>query len=328
MIHLQADKHATENNTGTTRHRPVSPTVPESVASSPRTVQPPTEPLIRYAVLNLLRSNSMLLRVAIIWAALLQSSSAAPVTFGFRGHITSAKDKSNYLSGVTVGVPFTGTVTYDSAWTRPPSSSPSPHTEYYSFTNAPGLSFVVQVGAHTFTGAAQTPGQSGIIVYDNYDNVDSLSIWLNPSQILMDGSPQLASFSHGGLGLQLVDESQSVYSSDALPTARPEVAQFTRCRMNISASMAGVPETLYVTGNITQFTDTFEPQLAIRRLPNGDIQLAWPLAATGFTLESRDQLNSGNWEPVVQIAVATDTEYVVTLSATQAPRFFRLAKTN
>jgi hypothetical protein len=327
MIHLQADKYATENNTDTNHHRPVSPIVTVSGLSSPRTAQPPTELLIRFAVLNLLRSTSAVLRVTIILAVLLQSSSAAPVSFGFTGHLAVVKDLSNHVSGVTVGTPFTGTITYDPALTGQPSDAPSPHTEYYNFTNAPGLSFVIQVGSHTFAGAAKTAAQAGIIMFDNYGE-DSMSIWLNPSQITHNGTIPPAEYTHGGIGLRLIDYSETAFTTDALPLTRPELNQFTTCEINISLSKVGVPELYYIRGPVTAFTDAFQPRLNIRRLPNGDVQLAWPLAATGFALESRTQLNSGNWEPVVQIAIATDTEYVVTLSTTQAPRFFRLAKTN
>jgi hypothetical protein len=327
MIHLQADKHATASNSGTNHPRPASPMVTESGSTSPRTAQPPTEPLIRYAVLNLLRSSSTVLRVAIILAALLQCSSAAPVSFGFTGHLAVVKDLSNHVSGVTVGTPFTGMITYDPALTGQPSDAPSPHTEYYNFTNAPGLSFVIQVGSHTFAGAAKTAGQAGIIMFDNYGE-DSMSIWLNPSQITHNGTIPPAEYTHGGIGLRLIDYSETAFTTDALPLTRPELHQFTTCEINISLSKVGVPELYYIRGPVTAFTDVFQPRLNIRRLPNGNVQLAWPLAAAGFALESRAQLNSGNWEPIVQIAVATDTEYVVTLSAADATRFFRLNKSN
>lgn len=327
MIQLHADKHATENNTGTIHFRPATPMATKSDSSTARAAQPPNEPLIRFAVLNLLRSTSAVLRVAIIGAVLLQSSNAAPVSFGFTGSITLANDPLNMVSGVKIGTPFTGTLTYDPALTRPPSDSPSPHTEYYNFTNAAGLTLVVQVGSHTFVGSARTSGQAGIIIYDNYGE-DSMEVWLNPSQTKQNGVTSAPEYTHGGIGIRLKDFTETAYTSDDLPTTRPTLNQFEYRQLWISLYKLGVPEDYWIYGTITAFTDSFQPQLNIRRLPNGDVQLAWPLAATGFTLESRAQLNSGNWEPVVQIAVATDTEYVVTLSATQAPRFFRLAKTN
>jgi hypothetical protein len=327
MIYSQADKHATKRNLGACNLRPMNPIVTESGLSSSRTARPPTEPLIRYAVLNLLRSSSAVLRVAIILAALLQSSSAAPVSFGFTGYIALANDPLKMVSGVEIGTPFTGTLTYDSALTRPPSDTPSPHTEYYNFTNAAGLTLVVQVGSHTFIGTAKTLGQAGIIIYDNYGE-DSMEVWLNPSQTKQNGVTSSPEYTHGGVGIRLKDFTETAYTSDALPTTRPALNQFDYRQLWISLSKLGMPQEYTILGTITAFTDSFQPQLNIRRLPNGEVQLGWPLAATGFALESRAQLNSGNWEPVVQLAIATDTEYVVTLSTTQAHRFFRLAKTN
>jgi hypothetical protein len=326
MIHLHETKPAVASFPASARAVRVAPSQARPTPLRTQTSQS-AAPMIRFAVLHLLRPVSAVLRMLLAIVALSHSLSAAPVTFGFTGHLTTANDLSNNVSGVTVGMPFTGTITYDPALTGQPSDSPSPHTEYYNFTNAPGLSFVIQVGSHTFAGAAKTAGQAGIIMYDNYGE-DSMSIWLNPSQITQNGIIPPAEYTHGGIGLRLIDYSETAFTSDALPLSRPELNQFSIGEIYISLSKVGVPELYYIRGTVTAITASFQPRLNIRRLPNGDVQLTWPLAATGFALESRGQLNSGNWEPVVQIAVATDTESVVTLSATQAPRFFRLAKTN
>jgi hypothetical protein len=326
MIDLHETKPAVASFPTSARPARVAP--PQARSTPLRTqTSPSAAPMIRFAVLHLLRPVSVALRVLLAIAALSHSLSAAPVTFGFTGHLAIVTDLSNHVSGVTVGTPFTGMITYDPALTGQPSDAPSPHTEYYNFTNAPGLSFVIQVGSHTFAGKAKTAGQAGIIMFDNYGE-DSMTIWLNPSQITHNGTIPPAEYTHGGIGLRLIDYSETAFTSDALPLTRPNLNQFTTCEINISLSKVGVPELYYIRGLVTAFTDVFQPRLNIRRLPNGDVQLAWPLAATGFALESRTQLNSGNWEPVVQIAVATDTEYVVTLAATQSPCFFRLAKTN
>jgi hypothetical protein len=253
---------------------------------------------------------------------------AAPVTYGFNGHITHAKDPANTVSGVTVGTRFTGTITYDPTLTKQPSDTPTPHTEYYHFTNAPGLSAVIQVGSHNFAGTANIPGESGIIMFDNYSGEDSMSLWFNPSQTRQNGVTPSAEFTHGGFGLRFIDYSQTAFTSDALPAAPPSLDKFTTSEIWLTLHKTGAPELFYLRGTITAITASFQPRLTIRRLPNGQVQLAWPLAATGFALESRTQLNSGHWDPVVQIASATDTEYVVTLPATHATRFFRLAKSN
>lgn len=280
--------------------------------------------LVRFAVLRLLRPVSLAARLLAL-ACGLTTAAAAPVTFGFTGHLTQAKDLSNNVSGVTVGMPFTGTVTYDPAFTRNPSDSPSPHTEYYTFTNAPGLSFVIQVGSHTFAGAAKTAGQAGIIMFDDFGE-DSMSVWLNPSQITQNGITPSPDYTHGGLGLRLMDYSEMAFSSDALPLTRPELNQFSICDINISLSKTGMPELYYIHGTVTAITDSFQPRLHIRRQTDGQVQLAWPLAATGYTLQSTTNLHNPNWQNVATAVVATATEHTVTVSSVGTSKFFRLKK--
>jgi hypothetical protein len=287
----------------------------------------PQSSLIRFAVLNVLRHASMM-RVLILLSVLLQNSNAAPVTFGFTGHLSIVTDVSNSVAGVKIGTPFTGIVTYDPALTKQPSDSQTPTYELYQFTNAPGLSFVLQVGGHTFTGAAKTLGKSGIYMYDNHEDLDQMSIWINPDQIAHNNTSIPTNFMHGGFVIRLNDNTETAFPSDALPTTRPVLNQFTSASMTMSISKAGVPELYYVSGGITELTDTFQPLLSVRRLANGNIQLVWPVAATGFALESRPHLTSSNWQPVVTTTTVIGQEYTVTLPANETMRHFRLTKTN
>jgi hypothetical protein len=103
--------------------------------------------------------------------------------------------------------------------------------------------------------------------------------------------------------------------------------QFSSVRMEMSVSKAGIPDFYYVGGVIAELTDTFQPLLSVRRLANGNIQIAWPAAAPGFTLESRPQLTGGLWQPVATSATIIDSEYTVTLPVNETMRYFRLTKT-
>lgn len=313
----------------------IAPAVSQSVELNPTARIPahrpaPQNALIRFAVLNALRPAVGFLRLLVLSASFiaLTSAQAAPVTLNVVGHLTLVNDSSNQLPGLTVGTPFTGTLQYDPALTSLPSDVPSPNTEYYRFTNAAGFSYTLQVGAHTFTGAAVEPMENGIIMYDDYDMMDWFVAFFNPKETRHNGNPLPAEYTHGGIGLTLIDTNQTAFTSDALPIALPDFDKFTSRQIDISLSKSGEPNLYYVIGTITAFTDSFHPQLNIRPQQDGSVQLAWPLAANDFVLETRDHPHTGTWTPVVQAAIATEHEFVVNISATDTPRFFRLARIN
>ncbi|GEM_PF-3594076 len=313
----------------------IAPAVSQSAESNPIARIPahrpaPQNALIRFAVLNALRPAVGFLRLLVLSASFIAftSSQAAPVTLNIVGHLTLVNDSSNQLPGLTVGMPFTGTLQYDPALTRPPSDIPSPHTEYYRFTNAAGFSFTLQVGSHTFTGTAVEPMENGIVMYDDYDMMDRFLAFFNPPETRHNGNPPPSEYTYGGIGLTLIDTNRTAFTSDALPAVFPDLDKFTSHYIDISLSKSGEPNLYYVVGTITAFTASFQPQLNIRVQPNGSVQLAWPLAANDFVLETRDHPHTGTWTPVVQAAIATEHEFVVNISATDTSRFFRLARIN
>ncbi len=334
-MQLQSLREAITRDAQNVAPKTNSPANSWSVESNPTARVPNHRParqnaLIRFAVLNALRPAMGFMRLLLLSASFMAftSSQAAPVTFNFIGHLTFVNDPSNQVSGLTAGTPFTGTLQYDPALTRPPSDTPSPHTEYYSFTNTAGFSFTLQVGSHIFTGAGVDPLQNGIIMYDNFDSEDQFYAYFNPSQTRHNGNTPPVEFTHGGFGFVLTDTNQTAFASDTLPVVRPAFDKFTSQRIEYSLTKSGQPNLFYIAGTVTAFTAAFQPQLHIRRLPNGSVELAWPLAATGFALESRNQPHSGTWTPVVQAAIATENEYVVTISTGTTPQYFRLAKSN
>jgi hypothetical protein len=65
--------------------------------------------------------------------------------------------------------------------------------------------------------------------------------------------------------------------------------------------------------------------LAITRA-GGNIQITWPASATGFALQSADQIASGSWQTVSQTPVAQGGQYRVEIAIGTQSRFYRLKK--
>jgi len=71
--------------------------------------------------------------------------------------------------------------------------------------------------------------------------------------------------------------------------------------------------------------DAVGPALRVERIAPGSARLAWPAAATGFSLQSNTNLATTNWQDVVATPVVTGSENMVT-NAPVTPIFFRLKK--
>ena len=65
------------------------------------------------------------------------------------------------------------------------------------------------------------------------------------------------------------------------------------------------------------------PLLTIKLVGN-QVRVSWPLSATGFELEERAELNSGNWSTIAGPYQSDATEHFVLAPANQASRFYRL----
>jgi hypothetical protein len=66
-------------------------------------------------------------------------------------------------------------------------------------------------------------------------------------------------------------------------------------------------------------------RLTLRREGTDMIEIRWPIAATGFTLESAEAMG-GPWEPVAIEPVPDATDYCITQPLGATARFFRLRK--
>lgn len=65
------------------------------------------------------------------------------------------------------------------------------------------------------------------------------------------------------------------------------------------------------------------PLLTITLVGN-QVRVSWPISATGFELEERAELNSGNWSTIVGPYQSDATEHFILAPVNQAGRFYRL----
>lgn len=66
------------------------------------------------------------------------------------------------------------------------------------------------------------------------------------------------------------------------------------------------------------------PRLSIQRSANTNVVLSWATSATGFTLESKTNLNTNIWNVVTNAPAVTGTNNVVTNPVSGSMRFYRL----
>jgi hypothetical protein len=67
------------------------------------------------------------------------------------------------------------------------------------------------------------------------------------------------------------------------------------------------------------------PTLKIKLIPGGLAVLSWPVSASGFTLEYRSSLSSGQWSAAANPVADTATEHTVTVPAAGVMKCYRLA---
>jgi hypothetical protein len=68
------------------------------------------------------------------------------------------------------------------------------------------------------------------------------------------------------------------------------------------------------------------PSLRIDRVAPGQVRLAWPAFASGFTVQTIGDVASSNWQDVATSPAVTGGENVVTNSPATNPAFYRLKK--
>jgi hypothetical protein len=250
------------------------------------------------------------------------------VSFGFSGVISTFYNPSNALpADISVGMPFNGVLTYDTSVVYLGGDlDPYPEVGDYYFNTNGGFWLQVSVAGHTFASVQPGPGdQFAVIAIHHYIGEDAtFSADASAQTIRMDGAPLPGTYNSTGFSFDLFDNSGMGCTNDALPKVPPQLAAFPSAhRFELDASY-GSPRTFDVIGTITNISASFAPTLAIRRDAGGNVVLAWPLAAHGFTPETTTNLVGANWESVPAPVIDVSTEHTVTVPPAGPQRFYRL----
>ena len=261
-----------------------------------------------------------------------QPISAAQVTYWFSGYVERVNNPSNALPfNVTIGMPFAGRVTYDTALVslEDVHSYPAGDVGSYYFNSVAGLSAMLQIAGHTITNTADPSGFAGAMgLYDQYNDEDSL--WMEAGKRLsIDGTPFLSPPYFSVISLFLSDDSKTAFNSVALPTNAPALASFAENREFTWGAYRddGGPTRLFsVEGVLTSITSSEQVLLNYRPLPPDSAQLAWPASVSGFILQSSTNLATASWQDVPEPVVDVNGEHTVTVPAAGTATFFRLKK--
>ncbi len=279
--------------------------------------------------LKAIMKKSIAMHSALLLAACLCADelSAAVVTFGFSGTLTTVQNPSNVLSAsISFGTPFTGILTYDtSKILGGADADPSTNSGSYYFNSNGGLWFSVNVGGHSFDVTTPSPGDpnADILIYNFSDPQDAFWVDASAPTIRMDGAGLPGSYTVSGMSFLLFDNSGLVYTNDVLPLVPPNLSAFDSHHLDIYAYTPGSGTTFYVTGNITNISAP-HPVLQIRPQPNQNVQLGWPIAAQGFILLQNTNLSTSiGWQTNFTAVVDTAVEHTVTVPLANT-MFYRL----
>ncbi|MBI4718873.1 MAG: hypothetical protein HY763_13795 [Planctomycetes bacterium] len=169
---------------------------------------------------------------------------ASPVTFGFTGEVTTVLDPFGLLQGhVSPGMPIHGAYTFES---KTPDSLPTfPSSGVYenAIVGSEG-----QIGTLDYA-LFDTPSAANLIAVENNN------FGLGRDRYLAASSNLFLAY-HIGLNIELVDSSQQMFSSDALPLLPPSLdsVDSARFRMGTSEELR-----VLVTGELSSFFIVPEP---------------------------------------------------------------------
>jgi hypothetical protein len=193
--------------------------------------------------------------VAMLAVATAFSARAQTISFNFSGTIQSVNDPNSVLpNDITVGLPFSGTLTYDTSLVQDFVQA-DPNNGVYRFEGAAANHFSMNVGfgSHTLT---VNPSPS----LPNY-----IQAFLGSSHVLdhgareflLDGANPPGNLVDWSANLRLDDSTATALPSDALPTSVPLLSDFTMTQFLFDASNG--PDTFLVTGGVTSITPVPEP---------------------------------------------------------------------
>ena len=255
---------------------------------------------------------------------LTQITPAAPVTFWFYGRVEYANDFTGAMpSGIQVGTPFAGKVTYDQDYVYYNSTGAAGAVGNYYFKKLEGFSSHIQIGTHTLTNSiVGSFGWSGnISVYNGFQDADSMFIDIGQAGFIMDGQPQTNTV----FELYLRDNSQSAHSSIALPTQPPTDVAFPDNRSLTWTQDDGHGNYFFgISGHIIQLTAQPLVFLNFRAIDETRYRISWPLAVTGGLLQWSTEIAPEEWHDVAEAVVPDGMENAVIVPSTSKNRFYRL----
>ena len=250
------------------------------------------------------------------------------MTFWFQGNLDYINNPSNALpTGIALGTPFSGRVTYNLL----------PGTYITGFTNASGsrsnayfstlagVSTVLHIGGHTITNTMTDPERNvgTLHINDNFDNEDAFTFYTGFTGLAVDGTALTNCY----WSLYLSDRTKTAYTSAAFPSIPPILEAFPSRRTFMWSLQAEDNSYMFsVVGPITAVSPTELVVLTFRSTGPTTGQLAWPAAATGFTLQSTANIASGPWKTVADPVVDIGAEHTVNVSTKGTPLYYRLRK--
>ncbi len=267
--------------------------------------------------------------LAVLAAAGLARGNAAPVTYWFSGVVDSFRNASNAApAGVGVGTPFVGRVSYDPSAVRyaETNNAGGGVNAQYHYESTTGLSFAVYIAGQWISNTVYF-GNSGQIGIEN--NVYGRDYYYaeTASVLQLNGTNMVAAPNQSGMALGLFDENMTALPSAALPLAAPVLNQFSEGHLTISARNSnGTVDLCSISGPISAIRTNEIVLLNLRRISSSTAQVAWPLYANGYTLQSATSLTGPNWQNVATPVVNLGPEHTVSVPTTGAPKFYRLRK--
>lgn len=272
-----------------------------------------------------------ILTLVVLAAASNSSSKAALVTYWFSGVVENFQDPSNIVPpGITEGTPFVGRISYDPAGVRfaTTNSSGGGVSSQYEYDNLTAFSFTVHIAGNTIANTVAPGGKSGLIAVE--DNVSERDLYLaeTASMLMLNGTNMVTEPNQAAMSLALINSDSTALTSSALPLAAPVLSQFSDgASLTILArNPPGTVELSRVSGPISVISTNEIVFLNFRRINSSTAQLAWPLYANGYTLQSSTSLTAPNWQNVGTAVVNTATEHTVAVSVAGPQRFYRLKK--
>lgn len=188
-----------------------------------------------------------------------------------------------------------------------------------------------------FLGAAiEGPSAEGFYLYPTY-GIDQEGVRAGggrgtptPPSIYLDGESHHWTLDYhpdgnGGTGSIIVTLGGRAVTLNLDPRHKPIGAQFNRFGI-ITTHIDGSGQTVYFD-DLTYTTGFTPPRLTIAKTAPAEALLQWPTNYPGFMVQSALSPGAGSlWQPITEVVTINGALFSVSVSTTNAARFFRLRK--